>query len=201
MPAEILHNEKYLLSLIAQGDGGAFSRVFAFYRDRVYSIAYRFTHSTYMSEEIVQDVFMKIWAKRNDLPVINNFAAYLFIVTRNDVMRALKKIAREGRVLRVEEVRQTQAPYDSADRLMDREFDSLLHVAVEQLPQQQKKVYKYIREQGLKREEVAELLCLHPETVKFHLAQALKKIRSFCLPRLHLFTGLAALVSFFAGKK
>lgn len=201
MPNDVLHNEKYLLSLIAQGDGDAFSRLFAFYRDRVYSIAYRFTQSAYVSEEIVQDVFMKIWAKRKDLPRINSFAAYLFIVTRNDVLRVLKKMARESRMLQIGEVVQVRVHDDPADRLMEREFGDLLHAAVEQLPQQQKTVYKYMREQGLKRDEVAELLRLHPETVKFHLSQALKKIRSFCIPRLHLLAGLAALVSFFTGKK
>ena len=198
---DVLHDEKYLLSLVARGDGAAFSRLFAFYRDRVYSVAYRFTHSHYVSEEIVQDVFMKIWSKRKELPEISNFAAYLFIVTRNDVFRVLKKMARESRVLRLDEAPQMQLHNEPSDRLAEREFDSLLHAAVEQLPQQQKTVYKYVREQGMKREEVAQLLRLHPETVKFHLSQAMKKIRSFCIPRLHLFAALTILAWLFVGKK
>jgi RNA polymerase sigma-70 factor (ECF subfamily) len=64
-----------------------------------------------------------------------------------------------------------------------------LRKAIDRLPNQQKKVYQYIKEKGLKREEAAGLLHLSPETVKYHLAEAMKNIRNFCMLRLDMFIG------------
>jgi RNA polymerase sigma-70 factor (ECF subfamily) len=71
----------------------------------------------------------------------------------------------------------------------------LLRNAIDRLPNQQKQVYQLIKEQKLKREEVADLLHLQPDTVKFHLAQAMKNIRNFCAPYLGLFLGFTVFLS------
>ena len=67
------YNEEELLAFIANGDELAFTRVFDYYRDRIYSIAFKITHSTTVAEEIVQDVFLKIWLRRDHLIEIENF--------------------------------------------------------------------------------------------------------------------------------
>lgn len=201
LPTDRLHNEKDLLSLIAKGDDTGFTTLFRFYRNRVYSVAHKITHSSYISEEIVQDVFLKIWLKRTDLTEVRDFNAYLFIVTRNTVFRVLKRMAKEYKIISLTDEEQVLAKNDTTDLVMEKEFNTLLQNAVDRLPNQQKKVYKYIKEQGLKREEVADLLHLQPDTVKFHLSQALKNIRSFCMLRLNLLLGLTALLLALLGNK
>jgi RNA polymerase sigma-70 factor (family 1) len=186
---EILYNEKELLALIAEGDECAFAKLFLHYRDRVYSIAFKLTKSTVIAEEIVQEVFLKIWLKRANLNDIQNFNAYLFIVTRNDVYKVLKGIARNYKITLLKDEDQSLANNNTSDFVMEKEYNLLLQRAIDRLPNQQKQVYYLIKDQGLKREEVACQLHLQPETVKFHLSQAMKNIRAFCMLHLHLFIG------------
>ena len=183
------YNEEELLAFIARGDQLAFTQLFDYYRDRIYSIAFRITHSTTIAEEIVQDVFLKIWLRRDRLIEIQNFSAYLFVITRNHVYKALKQIAKNYELTAFTEKDQLSADNDSARLVMEKEYNSLLQKAIDRLPNQQKQVYQYIKENGLKREEAAGLLHLSPETVKYHLAEAMKNIRSFCMLHLDMFIG------------
>ena len=183
------YNEEELLAFIAQGDELAFTRLFDNYRDRIYSIAFRIIHSTTIAEEIVQDVFLKIWLRRARLIEVQNFNAYLFVVTRNHVYKALKQIAKNYELTAFTEKDLLAGDNDSAGLVMEKEYNSLLRKAIDRLPNQQKKVYQYIKEKGLKREEAAGLLHLSPETVKYHLAEAMKNIRTFCMLHLDIFIG------------
>jgi RNA polymerase sigma-70 factor, Bacteroides expansion family 1 len=188
-----LHNEKEVLSHISTGDETAFARLYDHYKDRVYGTALKITHSTIIAEEVVGDVFLKIWLQRSSLKEIQNFSAYLFIVTRNHVYKILKQIARNYKIMELtDEDVSLNSEYDTSDLLMEKEFNLLLRRAIEQLPNQQKKVYSLIRNEGLKRDEVAHQLHLQPETVKFHLAQAMKNIRAFCMLHLGSFLGFFA---------
>ena len=185
------------MTLVSRGDELAFASLFEHYRNRIYGIAFKLTHSTTIAEEIVQDVFLKIWLKRADLMEIQNFSAYLFIVTRNDVYKVLKQIARDFKTTLLTDENQSLANNAStADLLVEKEYSLLLKKAIDRLPNQQKQVYTLIKEQGLKREEVAGLLHLQPETIKFHLAQAMKNIRAFCMPHLNLYIGFAISLSY-----
>jgi RNA polymerase sigma-70 factor (ECF subfamily) len=183
------YNEEELLTFIVNGDELAFTRVFDYYRDRIYSIAFKITHSTTVAEEIVQDVFLKIWLRRDHLIEIENFNAYLFVVTRNHVYKALKQIVKNYELTAFTEKDQLAGDNDSARLVMEKEYNSLLQKAIDRLPNQQKQVYQYIKEKGLKREEAAGLLHLSPETVKYHLAEAMKNIRTFCMLHLDMFIG------------
>lgn len=191
------YSEEELLAFIARGDELAFTRLFDNYRDRIYSIAFRITHSTTIAEEIVQDVFLKIWLRRDRLIEIQNFNAYLSVVTRNHVYKALKQIAKNYELTALADKDQLAGDNDSAGLVMEKEYNSLLQKAVDRLPNQQKQVYQYIKEKGLKREEAAGLLHLSPETVKYHLAEAMKNIRTFCMSHLDVFIGLTACLLLF----
>ena len=184
MSIALLYNENELLALIAQSDELAFAKVVTHYKDKVFSIAYKLTKSTVIAEEIVHDVFLKIWNKRATLSEIHNFQAYLLIVTRNDVYKVLKKIAQNYKVVLLSDENQLSSILDTSDLLMEKEYKLLLQNAVDRLPNQQKVVYSLLRDQGLKRDEVALKLNIKPETVKFHMVRAMKSIRSFCM--LHL---------------
>jgi RNA polymerase sigma-70 factor (ECF subfamily) len=178
------HNDSELLALIARGDEAAFAKLFKQYRDRIYTIAVKLTKSTIIAEEIVQDIFLKIWIRRADLSRIQNLEAYLFVVARNDVYKVLKGIARNHRPTSLDAEEPVLSDRDAADLLIEKEYDALLRNAINRLPTQQKQVYQLVKDRGLKREEVAQELQIQPETVKFHLAQAMKNIRAFCLLRL-----------------
>ena len=175
-----------LISRITEGDELAFTQFYQQYYPLVYGVALKITHSSLLSEEIVQEVFLKIWIKRCDLKKIDNIAAYLIVISRNHVFKVLKQIARNYKTILLEENDAGFAHNNLENVILDKENNLLLHKAIERLPQQQKQVYTLIKDQGLKREEAAEILHLKPETIKFHLAQAMKNIRSYCAFHLDL---------------
>lgn len=188
------YTEHELLKLVAEGDRNAFTQLYNNYRNKIYSIAFELTDSTTVAEEIVQDTFLKIWVKRDSLNEIEHFRAYLFTITRNYVFTALKRIARQESL----EVSAIQdAPlydHDTEDRVLNNEYTRILQAAIDRLPEQQKQVYNLIKKEGLKREEAAAALHLSPETVKTHLAQAMRSIRTYCLARLDISIALIILI-------
>lgn len=195
LPNDRLHIEEGLLKKLAAGDEAALSELFHRCRNRVYSIAYKLTRCTATSEEIVQDVFLNLWCSRASLTAVEHPESYLFVITRNVAYKALRRLAlkRQTTVL-IEDGMLSGDVTDTTPSLVAKELGTLLRTAVERLPPQQQQVYRYIREQGLKREEVADLLQLQPETVKFYLARATRKVRSFCLSRLNTLLSLLPLL-------
>ena len=183
-------NVHELITLIKIGDEAAFTQFFNHYRDLIYNAAYKLTHSTSIAEEIVAEVFLKVWLRRTELTNIQNISAYLFTIARNEVYRVLKNNVKNYKVSEVTEFSQPGAK-NTDDYLLEREYDSLLLKAINQLPNQQKKVYQLIKEQDMKRDTVATMLGIHPETVKFHLAQAMRSIRAFCIPYLKTSIGIS----------
>src|SRR6185312_2967846 len=155
MPNGSLDNEKELIKLIADGDEIAFEKLFSHYRNRIYSVAFKLTKSYVTAEEIVQDVFLKIWINRSNLNNIQNFGGYLFIIARNDAYKALKAIAGKYKLILVEEQDQNLSSNNTADRLMEKEYNLILQNAIDRLPNQQKEVYTLVKEYGLTRDEVA----------------------------------------------
>lgn len=174
------------LALIANGDEQAFTRLFHQYRNKIYSVALRLTESTFMAEEVVQEVFLRIWIKRVSLLEIKDFEAYLFIVARNYVFSAIKRTARQKNI---EEAWINDSPTfeNSADCvILTKEYEEVIRQAIDLLPAQQKQVYLLSKEQELKREEIARLLQISNETVKTHLSRAMRHIRAYSIAKLEI---------------
>jgi len=189
-------DERSLLHRVASGDEAAFTELFNAYKGRVYSIGVRLMGTSVAAEEIVQDVFLKIWLKREALVSIEYFRAYLFTATRHEIINALKRIARRRGITGDALPESEPGGSDTDALLLDKEYQEVLRQAIERLPAQQREVYRLIKEQGLKREVVAEQLRLSPETVKVHLAKAMRSIRAFCISHLDLYIVLVLFDSF-----
>jgi RNA polymerase sigma-70 factor (family 1) len=164
--------ERALLCRVAEGDEAAFSELFYAYHQRLGAYVYRLTESRPATQEIVQDVFIKIWVKRSGLTEVTNFNAYLFTAARNHVFNFIRNLARERSrqaALDVETVVEAEPP--------EEDYHSLLDEAVAQLPQQQQRVYRLHKQEGLSHAEIAERMQLSVETVKKHMSLALRAIR------------------------
>ncbi len=186
--------DTHLIAAVAEGNQKAFSQLFYACKDKVYTIALRFTESPVMAEEVVQEVFMKLWARRESLLDIEIFEDYLFIMTRNHVFTALKKVAlrhrTEGNWLGILPVSENA----TESSIMMKEYETVLQRAIALLSPQQREVYQLSRDKGLKREEIAAILQVSPETVKTHLARALQHIRSYCSSQLGMKLPLSFLI-------
>lgn len=174
-----------LLQRVAAEDELAFKSLFDTFRPNIYTTALRFTNNEWMAEDIVQDTFVKVWLNKQLLPTLNNFEGWLYILAKNITLNVLKK--RDNyKAYYQEEVKDALLRYfPEADYLVqDKEFQHMLQQAIKRLPSKQQETYKLIKEEYLKREEVASLLNVSPETVKWNLDQAMKSIRAYCLANL-----------------
>lgn len=164
--------ERALLCRIAEGDEAAFSELFYAYHQRLGAYVYRLTESRPATQEIVQDVFVKIWVRRSGLAGVANFDAYLFTAARNHVFNYIRNMARErSRQAELEVVTTVEMETPEED------YHSLLDEAVAHLPQQQQRVYRLHKQEGLSHAEIAERMQLSVETVKKHMSLALRAIR------------------------
>lgn len=186
MSVQKVHIAPGLLQAVAGGDEKAFSDLFHLFRNKVYAIAFKVTASEAMAEEVLLDVFLKVWLKREQLPQIEHFTAWLFTVTRNHIFNLLKQAALQMHPAPLAEQEDYALTYSDnpAAILQEKEYRKVLQQAVDRLPPQQKKVYRLIKEHGLKREEAAVELNLSPETVKRHLSDAMQFIRMYCVSHL-----------------
>jgi RNA polymerase sigma-70 factor (family 1) len=172
-------DETLLLQQVATGNEAAFRQLFDLYWDNIYSVALVFIKSPHLAEEIVQDVFVKLWEKRKYLPSIKQFDNYIFIVTRNHVFNVLRsKISEITFTTELEEY--FLAAAENADQtLLAKESQQLIDAAVAQLPEQQRRVFSLTRKEGMSQEKIAEALGISKLTVKKHMNLALQSIRAY----------------------
>ncbi|MEP3837717.1 MAG: RNA polymerase sigma-70 factor [Algibacter sp.] len=177
MPYKPLINEKQLLACTADGDTLAFKQIFDHYRPGIYSLALKLLKSSVLAEDVVQDVFIKIWNKRVQFPQVINFRAYLYKTAKNQVFDEFKKIAKAS--INEEEPNKTLNALNDTDYGIRKEqLETLLEEALNKLPPQQKNIYQLSRNQGLTYPEIAIQLNLSPLTVKTHMKHILAFLRN-----------------------
>lgn len=182
MTENIIYHEKELLIRMENGDQQAFAQLMNAYKNNIYTTAIRVVKSTEIAEEVVQDVFMVIWEKRNELGIIDNFPAYLYGIARHTIYHALKNIIQQReRKLNGKQEEVLLFHQDTEEWLNTKEFRRILQKAVVRLPEKQKQVFILVKQEGYTREEVAAQLQVSSETIKSNLNEAIRKIRAYCL--------------------
>lgn len=171
-------NSLELQALISKGDEGAFEQVYCFYHKKLTAFSRNFVKSRELAEEIVEDVFVKIWCRREDIVNIKNLTVYLYGATKNLSLNALSK---ESRRLVTEslEIPESDVPADNINPhslVVTSEMMQSMERAVDMLPPRCKMVFQLIREDGLKYKEVSEILNISVNTIDAQMAIAVKRI-------------------------
>lgn len=166
-------NEAAILSRVTKGDEEAFKELFLAYHNQLAEYVFFLTHSKEVTEEVVHDVFVKIWTNRAELLNIGKFTSYLFIVCRNYTLNILRKIARKQQAdLAYKNEQLSSANIEEVDY---NDFDKMLVESIDLLPNQQREVFKY-RMNGVKNAEIAEIMGISTETVRKYYKIALNNV-------------------------
>jgi len=176
LPGEDLNSETELLLRIAAGDEQAFRRLTYLYSERVFFHALTFVKSWHLAEEMVQDIFLRIWQKREKLHQVENWDKYLFTISKNCLINSMKRKANYLKLNELEEVEDTLRPDNQHER---KELTILFEKAINQLPAQKQAVFKMIHLDGLSQEEVSRHLGIATRTVRWNLVTAMNEIRDF----------------------
>jgi RNA polymerase sigma-70 factor (family 1) len=176
-----VHHEHELLSRVVLGEEKAFSELFYAYHNQLGEYVLLLTGSAEMTEEIVQDVFVKVWMNREALLKIDRFTAYLFILTRNYTLNCIRKVSKEQkqRVQYGDEMLANEFDSEMQEPLFaDPDYLRLIDRAVAQLPPQQQRVFR-LRQEGLKNPEIAKQMQISTDSVKKYKQWALKAVSEF----------------------
>ena len=163
--------------IIHEDDHEAYKQLFESYYHRLFQFAYSITRSKESAEEVVSDVFLKIWLKRKSLGEVSNKHLYLYISTKNQSVNYLNKNKRTEVFSLDECVVEFQSIYfDPHQLLITAEMLKRIQLAINQLPPKCQLIFKLIKEDGLRYKEVAELLNLSVKTIENQMALALRKL-------------------------
>lgn len=171
------YTEKELLRLLARDSEYAFTVIFDQYRGKVWGTAMRLLKNPSAAEEIVQDIFLKVWAKRRELASVTHLQGFIATMTRNLVFDRFKKMVHETEYRKSLPLAEP-AVSDADHRVRSSLAQKMLQHAIDRLPPRQKQVYEMVRIQGLSIDEVCLALSISRSTAKGHLTAALQAIRS-----------------------
>src|SRR6186713_1213977 len=170
------YDEKSILISVAQGDEVAFEILFNQYKNKILFFAWKFLQSESKAEDVLQEIFIKVWTCREQLPDVRNFSTWLNAITRNYLFNALRRLATEEAFIKELSSIPTQQN-DAIDDMAVDELQLALQCAVSTLSPQQRRIFELSRVEGLKHEQIAEKLNISRETVKKHMTDALQRIR------------------------
>ncbi|HEX9826741.1 MAG TPA: RNA polymerase sigma-70 factor [Flavobacteriaceae bacterium] len=176
-----IHNEKLLVLELKSGNEKAFQKLFDTYRNVLYKYSYSMVGTKPYAEEIVQDVFLKVWLKRETLNPELSFKSFLFTITRNKTITFLKRAAKSEKI-REEIFYNSQKFANTTDlHIREKEVDNIKKEALDLLPPRRRLIFEMSRNEGKSYEEIATELGISQNTVRNQMSMALETLRDFLL--------------------
>lgn len=170
-------DERLILTALRNGDSEAFELLYHRYSKLIFRKLVGMLKHIPLAEELTQDVFVKIWDKREIIDLAKPFRYYILSIANNMVSDLYRKAAREKHLeeLIISSSAEMYNPVE--EMLFYKESESLLNKAIENLPSQQKIVFKMCKIDGKSYEEAGVLLGISTSTVSNHLVKATKNIK------------------------
>jgi RNA polymerase sigma-70 factor (family 1) len=171
-----IDNDKHLIEELKNGKKDAFDTLFKNYSSRLFGFAYSFFKSKEEAEELVQDVFIKIWENRSNLKLEYNFKTYLFTIAFNQIKKHFRSKTMFERYLayRNSGEIETEQYYEEADYSS---LKNLVDHLVENMPTRRREVFIKSRFDGKTIKEISAEMNISSRTVENHLNQALRFLR------------------------
>lgn len=171
------HIKRLLTAIALNDDTAAYKELFIMLHSRLRQFAYSILKSNEEAEEVVSDVFIRIWEKRDQLPAINTPRLYFYTSTRNLAFTRISRLKKQQSLSADEWLVQMNSIYfDPEQLMMTEEMMRQIRQAIGDLPPRCRLIFKLVKEDGLKYREVAELLHLSVKTIEAQMAIALRRI-------------------------
>jgi RNA polymerase sigma-70 factor (ECF subfamily) len=198
VPFEGIHNEKQLLTQVSQGDRQAFQVLYKSCYPLIQRYILLFEPSPSILDELTQDVFVRIWEKRDRLEAVESFKGYLFLVTRNVVFNFIRALKVRQKVKELDE--SSSPPVnDLENELLFKQYYEIALEAMNKLPPGRRKVLKMSIDDGLSLDEIATELRISRSGVKKQLYAATAYVRQYLQEHGEITLALIIFLSLFEG--
>jgi RNA polymerase sigma-70 factor (family 1) len=188
------YEEAKLIALLAENSEYAFQLLFDRHRNRIYQTAIRYLKSPVLAQEVVQDVFLKLWFERKNIRKDLPLEAWLFTIAKNILLNRLKKVVNEWKALNKLRLISDQSVNNTEDKIQESQYNQLLQEAIKSLAEQQRKVFLLARTEHLTYIQIGEKLGISPLTVKTHMSRALESIKVYFTSHGELFLSVLFLL-------
>ncbi len=163
---DLAHRIKY-------GDKDAYQELFERYAPKIYHFSLSYLKNEADAEELVQDVFLKVWEKREILDASQNVKAYIFKIAVNTIYDFIRRKNIESAFNDFAKVNFNKSSNDTWDTVIFEEMQTNLNELVTQMPEQRRKIFRLSKMKGLTNEEIAQKLELSKRTVENQLYRAI----------------------------
>ncbi len=172
-----IKKEKIWVAEVKRGSQKAFQYLFDEYAKRIFIFAKGYLKSNEEAEEIVQDVFIKVWNVRSSINTELSFKSYLFKITYNRIQEQFIKQGRENNYKH--EILDFSVDFDNRteEQIDYKSLLDLVDTLINKLPPRQKEAILLKKKKGLPTKEIATLMNISPRTVEKHIAEALKQLK------------------------
>lgn len=170
-------NDADIIRLIKQGNKEVFERIFEEYAPKIYHFSLSYLNNVVEAEELVQDVFLKLWDKRETLDHTKNLKAYIYKVAINTIYDVLRRRNVENAFKDFANSSYETSSDNTWHTIIYEEMQAKLDLLVNQFPEQRKKIYKLSKEKGLSNDEIALKLKISKRTVENQLYRAISFLK------------------------
>ena len=182
--------EQQLIERLASGDETVFNMLFKAYYGTMVYLANDIVHDTGLAEEVVQDVFVKLWESRAGISINSSLSAYLVKMVRNRSIDCLRANARQIKTVSIDspevQVKLHEIGMDTTfeEELFSTSLEIAFQHALKQLPPQCRRIFLLNRFDGHSPAEIADMLQISVSTVKTQITRALQKLKASLQPFL-----------------
>lgn len=164
---------------IINGDKNALEKAYRLHFKKVYSVAKKYAGNVVDAEDVVQEVFIKLWKNRDKISVEISLEHQLFIISKNLVLNLLREKVNRQKLLSKFKVEKVNDAIQADDLSLDRLIK--INKSVSKLPKKQQIIFKMYRFDGLTYDEIATSLNISKNTVSSHLNSAMSFLKKDCL--------------------
>jgi len=180
MSTDINHpNDKDLLFRLRAGDHEAFELLYLQYSKSLYWRLRRMVKSLEEADELLQDLFVKVWEKREEIIIQQSFEAYLYRIAQRMAVDYFRKLERQSRMQHHVQLSIPETTESVEEYILARETQQLLDDAVAQLPEQRRRAFTLCKIEGKSHQEAAEIMNISPNTVHNHLVKAISSVKEY----------------------
>ena len=163
---------------LINGDQSALEELFNYYYPRLYNFSKSFLKIEDGIDDVLQEVFIKIWQNSESIKKTDTFNSYVFTITKNLLLNELRRKLNDSKTKNEIQNRSLAEEYHQFEQIEFKELKEKLDFEIENLPENQKEIFILSRKEGLSHKEIAEKLKISTKTVEYHIRQSINILKN-----------------------